>query len=132
MIKVQGLNEILRDFKKMDKDSRKTQIQAVREGINRLRDGIRLKAPVNRGVLKKSIKSSVKSYSGRKGVSAAIVIDSPGEHWIPVEFGHSKGFGGKPVPPHPFVYNTRDQLMPSILNDIEKKINNTLTKHGAR
>ena len=132
MIKVTGLNEVLKDFKKMDMDTRKVQVSAVRSGINRLKDGIRQAAPVKRGILKKNIKASVKTYSGRKGLSAAIVIDTEGQHWIPVEFGHSHGLGGKPVPPHPFVYNTRDRLMPSILNDIEAKIDGVLTKHGAR
>ena len=131
-IKITGLNSVIKDLKKMDMDSRKRQVRAVRNGVNKLRDGIRKVAPVKSGVLRKNIKSSVRTYAQRKGVGGAVVVDSPARYWIPVEFGHSKGFGGKPVPPKPFVYNTRDRMLPGILNDIEKDIDNVLTRHGAR
>jgi HK97 gp10 family phage protein len=121
-IEVFGLEDVIADFRDMDKESRKKSVAAVRRATNKLKNAIKQAAPEDKGILKKSIKANVRTYDQRKFASGAVVIDSPGAHWIPVEFGHSWGIDGKPVPPHPFVYPTRDKLLPEILDSIENEV----------
>lgn len=121
-IEVIGLADVIADFKNMDKQCRKKSVDAVRRATSKLKNAIKQAAPEDKGILKKNIRANVRTYNQRQFASGAVVIDSPGAHWIPVEFGHSKGIDGKPVQPHPFVYPTRDKLLPEILNSIEDEV----------
>jgi hypothetical protein len=106
------------------------QLKLREPGANKLRDAIRAAAPVKRGILKKAIKAQVKTTHQGSYVSAAIVVDPEGSYWIPVEFGHSKGIDGKPVKPHPFVYPTRDRLLPEILREMEGALDEVFVAAG--
>jgi HK97 gp10 family phage protein len=129
-IEVIGIDDVVADLKKMDRAVRKTSTAAVKEGTDELRDAIKQAAPEDRGDLKKAIKSRVKTYDQGAVASGAVVVDAPGSHWIPVEFGHSAGIDGKPVPPHPFVYNTRDKVLPGILDKMENKVDSAIVATG--
>ena len=121
-VSVVGIDEVVADLKKMDRECRKASRTSARQVINKLKDAIKEAAPEEEGDIKKSIKANVRTRDGGQIVSAAVVIEPAGSHWIPVEFGHSKGIDGKPVPPHPFVYNTRDRLLPSLLDELENAV----------
>ncbi len=130
-IRVYGIDDVIGDLKKMDREARAASVKTARRGANKLRDAIRAVAPVKRGILKKSIKSRVRTTHQGAYVSAAIVIDPEGAHWIPVEFGHSRGIDGKPVEAHAFVYPTRDRLMPEILREMEGDLDSVFVAAGA-
>jgi len=125
-IDVIGIGDVIADLKKMDRDARKVSKQSARKVINKLKEAIKRAAPEDRGDLKKSIKANVRTYQSGTVASAAVVIEASGSHWIPVEFGHSKGIDGKPVPPHPFVYNTRDRLLPALLDELENDMDGVI------
>lgn len=122
MIKVIGIEDVVNDFKRMDRETRRASTKSVRAGTNKLKNAIKDAAPVDRGDIKKAIKAQVKTYDRGQTASGAVIVDVDGRHWIPVEFGHSNGIDGKPVPPHPFVYPTRDRVLPGILNDLENDV----------
>lgn len=130
-VRITGIREVVGDLKKMDRQARAASVKTARAGTNKLRDAIKAVAPVKRGVAKKAIKSRVRTSHKGSFVSAAIVIEPEGAHWIPVEFGHSKGIDGKPVPAHPFVYPTRDRLLPEILREMEGGLDEVFTAAGA-
>lgn len=130
-IRVYGLAEVIGDLKKMDREARAASIKTARRGANKLRDAIKAAAPVKRGILKRAIKSRVKTTHQGSYVAAAIVIEAEGSHWIPVEFGHSRGIDGKPVEAHAFVYPTRDRLLPEILREMEGDLDAVFVAAGA-
>lgn len=130
-VRVTGISQVVGDLKKMEKQMRKASIASAKKGIKKLEQAIRDAAPEDTGTLKKNIKGNVRKTHGGMFVSAAIVIDAPGSHWIPVEFGHSKGIDGKPVPAKPFVYPTRDRVLPGILDEMEKDLDNAFDATGS-
>jgi HK97 gp10 family phage protein len=131
-VRIDGLSSIIGDLKKMDKEMRRASAKEARAIANELRDAIRQAAPVHRGILKKSIRAKVRVLNSGTYITAAVVFEPEGAYWIPVEFGHSKGLGGKPVPPHPFVYPTRDRVLPGLLNKMEGSLDSVLVANGAQ
>ena len=125
-IKIYGIRDVINDIQKMDLAVRKAKGRAIKKGTDKLRDAIRQAAPKDSGLLKRSINSRVKHYANNTVSSAYVGMDADAQYWIPLEFGHSNGIGGKPVPPKPFVYNTRDRVLPGILDEIENEIDGTI------
>lgn len=130
--KITGINGVIADLKKMDRECRKVSKKAATKAAKKLAEAIRDAAPVNSGALKKSIKSRVKTFDKGQTVSAAVIVDAPGSHWIPVEFGHSKGIDGKPVPAQPFLYPTRDRVLPGLLQEIEDDVDSAIVATGGQ
>lgn len=125
-VDVTGVEHLVKILKDMERQTRRISAKAVKRGTDKLRDAIKEAAPVDKGDIKKSVKSRIKTYDQGLTASGAVVIETAGSHWIPVEFGHSNGLGGKPVPPHPFVYPTRDRLLPGILDEIERDVDSII------
>jgi HK97 gp10 family phage protein len=131
-IDVFGIDEVIADLKKMDRACRRTSAKSAKKAADKLRDAIKDAAPVDSGDLKAAIKSQVKTFESGAVASAAVIVDAPGSHWIPVEFGHRKGIDGKPVPAHPFVYPTRDRMLPGLLDEIEDDMDSTIVATGGQ
>lgn len=130
-IEIFGIDDVIEDLKKMDRASRKASAKSVRSVTNKMRNAIKQAAPQDSGVLKKSIKSRVRTYDKGAVASGSVVIEAEARYWIPLEFGHSNGIDGKPVPPKPFVYNTRDKLLPGLLDELENDVDSAISQTGS-
>jgi HK97 gp10 family phage protein len=129
-IDIFGIDEVVADLKKMDRACRRVSKSSAKKAADKLRDAIKDAAPEESGDLKRAIKSEVKTFESGAVASAAVVVDAPGSHWIPVEFGHSKGIDGRPVEAKPFLYPTRDRMLPGLLDEIESDMDSAIVATG--
>lgn len=129
-IEIFGVDDVIADLKKIDRACRQTSKKSLRKVVDTLRDGIKDAAPEDDGDLKAAIKSDVKTFESGVVASGRVFVEPSGSHWIPLEFGHSKGIDGKPVPPHPFLYPTRDKMLPRLLDDVEHDFDSTIVATG--
>lgn len=129
-VEIFGIDDVIKDLKKMDRACRKVSKVSAKTAADKLRDAIKEAAPVEEGDLKAAIKSEVRTFENGAVASAAVVVNAPGSHWIPVEFGHSKGIDGKPVAAKPFLYPTRDRLLPGLLDGIEDDFDSAIVATG--
>lgn len=114
-----GVDEILKDFRELDKRITKASQRKVREGTNYMARKLRAAVP-NRdgkkdtGNLKKGIKAEV------RGLDASVVAKAPAHHFHIVEYGtegryHKKTgkYVGK-VEPSYFARNTINTELPKV------------------
>lgn len=132
VFKISGIEGVISDLKKMDRECRKASKKSVATVTRKLTKAIKDAVPEDEGDLKGAIKSQTKTFEKGTVVSGAVIIDTPGAHWIPLEFGHSKGIDGKPVPAKPTIYPTRDRILPGLLNEVEDDVDSAIVATGGQ
>lgn len=88
-VRIEGLDDLEKQFDRLIDTSKKaTMRKALNAGIKPIKDEVKAKAPVDKGVLKKSIRS--KQMKNTEKPSVGIYVSGKAYYWYFVEHGTSK------------------------------------------
>lgn len=122
---LQGLDEIFKEFKKMEeKAHRKILLKAVRKAARILRKRAKENAPVDTGTLKKSIAiktlKKIENHLASVIVGARHGINEKDDGW----YAHILEFGSVKMPAQPFLepafYQTEKQMWLEMERELQK------------
>jgi len=112
-IDVDGIDDVLREFDRFDRESRENLRKAVRRNANALRKAIRGRAPVDTGNLRNSIRAKYE----KDGFGADVGPTRPkGSHAHLLEFGTVK------MAAKPFITPAAEEQRNKYMNDIKNAI----------
>lgn len=88
-IRIEGLDELERQFDRLaDTSKRKVMMKALNAGVAPIKKEAKKNAPVDKGVLRKSIRSKQMRYTEKPSVG--IYVSGKGYYWYFIENGTSK------------------------------------------
>lgn len=112
-VKIEGLEEVMREFNRFDKASRVNLRSAVRKNANALRKGMRSRIHNVTGNLSRSISAKY----DKDGFGAVVGPTRPlGSHAHFLEFGTVK------MAARPFITPAAEEQRPKYLDDIRKAV----------
>lgn len=122
---LKGIDKLERHANQVIKEVESEKANILYGEAKRVRDRVKQKAPTGpTGNLKKAVYASKLSASLTESAFAfAGIRPRKAPHAHLVEYGHA---GPHPAPPHPFFRPAVDEIMPSVKENIEKKLGKTI------
>jgi HK97 gp10 family phage protein len=122
---LKGIDKLERHANQVAKEVEGEKLDIIFTEAKRVRDRIKQKAPTGpTGNLKKGAYASKLAASlSQSAVAFAGIRPRKAPHAHLVEYGHA---GPHPAPPHPFFRPAIDEIMPSVKENIEKKLGKTI------
>lgn len=141
-VKVEGIKDLVKKLESMKKSkASKILRKACTKGAQPVAKSAKAQAPVETGLLKKSIGHKVKSYpSGvvvgivgpRVGHGTEVVVNGKPEYRDPVYYSHLVELGSEQAPPHPFLRPAWDQNRGNVENIMRTQIGEGIEKELAK
>lgn len=112
-IRVEGIEDVLKEFNRFDRESRENLRKAVRRNANTLRNAIRNRAPVRSG----NLRDSISARYDKDGFGADVGPTRPkGSHAHFLEFGTIK------MAARPFITPAAEEQREKYLNDVRNAV----------
>lgn len=124
-IYLKGIDQLERNLNKVLKEVSAEKREILLTEAKKIRDALRERAPLGpTGNLKKAMyATALPERVGAPAVAFAGVRPRRAPHAHLVEFGHG---GPHPAPPHPFIRNTIDEMLPQAKQNIAEALKKTI------